>query len=382
MSLRRANALPLMVIVTLVACARGNDADTSNRRHGRLETPSVNSALEPEAGAVNQSEGEPPAAVAERDVDLRINGESLRVVRPSATNPWVVGGSVFDAGPMPLFLAEDGDNGPTFEPGRGDPVDVIRRVPQLLSFTVSDPDGVGDILGYYVEFEGYEGNFFVPVQPDSEVIGAERDDGGRAEIGFFLDEVFPPGTQRDSDWAAHYDRPFTVEMRVIAVDRRNQLSAPMVQELNVLPVGRGDLEVTLSMSEATDLDLYVVEPNRNVIYFDNMRSATNGRLDLDANADCRANRNVRYEHIFWPEGGVPEGTYQIRVDNWRNCIGGGAVDFQVIVQSCGDISMYEGTASGDGGRGNCRNPNIPSCQQIATVDVIQCDGSHAVGGGK
>ena len=162
-------------------------------------------------------------------------------------------------------------------------------------------------------------------------------------------------------------------MHVVAVDRRNNLSIPVRQELNVLPVGRGDLEVTLSMSEATDLDLYVVEPNGNVIYYDNARSWTNGRLDLDANAACQGNWNVRYEHIFWPPGGVPEGTYQVRVDNWRNCVGGRAVDFQVIVQSCGDISLYEGTAVGEGGQSDCRNPRTPSCQQITTVEVTACE---------
>ena len=329
-----------------------------------------------------RSEDEATGLVTGREVDLRINGESLRVTRPSSSNPWVVGGSEFDSAPIPAFLVEGGDGRPTLETGKSDVMDVIRRVPQLLSLSVRDPDGVGDVLGYYVEYEGYEGHFFVPVQPDSEVVGAENEESGRTQIGFFLDEVFPPGAQRDADWQQQYDRPFSVAMRVVAVDRRNQLSEPLVQQLNVLPVGRGDLEVTLSMSEATDLDLYVVEPIGNVIYFDNMRSWTNGQLDLDANANCRGNRNVRYEHIFWPEGSVPEGTYQLRVDNWRNCVGGRTVDYQVIVQNCGDISLYESSAAGMGGQSNCTDPNTASCQQVATVDVRACGGEQRVDTGK
>jgi uncharacterized protein YfaP (DUF2135 family) len=157
------------------------------------------------------------------------------------------------------------------------------------------------------------------------------------------------------------------------VDRSRNLSQPVQQTLHVLPVGRGDLEVTLSMSLPSDLDLYVVEPNGNVIYYANPHSWTSGQLDLDANAACASNLNVRYEHIFWPAGGVPEGRYNIRVDSWENCVGGQPVDFQVIVQNCGDITIFDGTAIGQGGQSDCRYAGTSSCQMIATVDVQRCE---------
>jgi hypothetical protein len=313
----------------------------------------------------------PPLEAGEREVQLRVNGELVRVVRPSATNPFVVAGGEFNAGDLDPATGP-GVSGPVIGSTRDRPIDVIRRVPQTVTISVTDPDGVGDVLGYYVEFEGYDGYFFVPSEPDSEVYGAQFQQSGRFTLGFFMDEVFPPGSRNDQ-WAQGYGREFDVRMTIRATDRDHWISEPVVQMLHILPVGRGDLEVTLSMSLATDLDLYVVEPNGNTIYYANSSSFTTGRLDLDANAACASNMNVRYEHIFWPEGSVPEGTYHVRVDNWRNCVGGQPVDFQVIVQNCGDISVYEGTAQGSGGGGDCRNPRTASCQTIATVEVEECE---------
>jgi hypothetical protein len=294
------------------------------------------------------------------------------VTRPSLSNPFVVAGGEYGPNEPPTLRATPHPDGPTLERLGERTIDVIRGVPQRVDLRVADPQGMGDVVGYTVQFQGYDGFFFVPTEIDSEVFGDELRERGRVGVDFFMDEVFPPGAERDAAWAAQYDQAFDVTMLIWAVDRARRVSAPVQQTLHVLPVGRGDLEVTLSMSLPSDLDLYVVEPNGNVIYYNNMRSFTGGRLDLDANAACNTNRNVRYEHIFWPEGQVPEGTYQVRVDNWANCVGGQPVDFEVIVQNCGDISVYEGQAVGPGGRSECTRPNQPSCQSIATVEVREC----------
>jgi len=308
-----------------------------------------------------------------REVILSLDGERMRVVRPSLLNPFVVAGSEYREGQPPRSEGLEGLDEPSLEPLQGGVIDIIRRVPQTVQVSVNDPDGVGDITGYMVQFVGYEGYFFVPAEIDSEVFGAGLSEQGRVTIGFFMDEVFPPGSDRDQQWAAAYSQPFQVQMRISAIDRNHNVSMPVLQTLNVLPVGRGDLEVTLSMSLPTDLDLYVVEPNGNVIYYSNMRSFTSGQLDLDANAACRSNTNVRYEHIFWPEGQVPEGTYQVRVGNWANCVGGQSVSYQVIVQNCGDISVFDGVATGPGSGNDCRNPRSPYCYSITTVNVAPCE---------
>lgn len=327
-----------------------------------------------EAQGTGSAATAPPARVPSdgREVELQINGERVRVVRPSLTNPFVVAGGDFEPNEPPTLRSTPQADGPTVQVLGQSLIDVIRGVPQTVDLQVTDPDGMGDIVGYYVQFQGYDGYFWVPTEIDSEVFGDSLRQRGRLALTFFMDEVFPPGADRDSVWAAQYDQDFDVTMLVWAVDRARSVSPPVQQMLHVLPVGRGDLEVTLSMSLPSDLDLYVVEPNGNVIYYNNMRSWTNGRLDLDANAACNTNRNVRYEHIFWPEGQVPEGTYQVRVDNWANCVGGQPVDFDVIVQNCGDISVFEGRAEGPGGRADCVNPQQASCQSIATVEVRQC----------
>lgn len=366
----------LVPLVALLSCEPRSSATEEQQSEDQLERSALpmEENDNPWVVAAEQENARPIEAMAlpdgAREVILSVNGEQVRVTRQSQTNPFVVAGGEFTDAFPPL---PGGGDGPIILLTDTIPIDVIRRVPQEVEISVSDPDGVGNVTGYYVQFEGYEGCFFVPTEVDSEIFGARQLERGRFNLGFFLDEVFPPGTERGTDWADQYYDPFDVEMQIWAVDRDRNVSPPVSRLLHILPVGRGDFEVTLSMALPTDLDLYVVEPNGNVIYYGNLRSWTNGQLDLDANAACASNRNVRYEHIFWPEGRVPEGSYQIRVDNWRNCVGGQPVDFEVIVQNCGDITVYEGTAAGAGGQSDCRSAYQASCQDIATVEVEACD---------
>ncbi|NIS28841.1 MAG: hypothetical protein GWN07_01935, partial [Actinobacteria bacterium] len=89
------------------------------------------------------------------------------------------------------------------------------------------------------------------------------------------------------------------------------MSPYLRRQLRVMPVGTGDVEVTVTMTRSTDIDLYVIDPTGNTVYYGNSHSDNGGQLDLDANAACGANMGVDNEHIFWPRGTAPAGTYTV-----------------------------------------------------------------------
>jgi hypothetical protein len=72
----------------------------------------------------------------------------------------------------------------------------------------------------------------------------------------------------------------------------------------VASVGTGDVQVTLSWNTDSDVDLHVVDPSGEEVYWGNRRSASGGELDLDSNAACAIDR-VRNENIMWPVGRAP-----------------------------------------------------------------------------
>jgi hypothetical protein len=116
----------------------------------------------------------------------------------------------------------------------------------------------------------------------------------------------------------------------------------------VIAVGSGDVQITLSWDTNSDVDLHVVEPGGEEIFYGHKRSATGGELDLDSNAACQLD-GVRNENITWPIGRAPRGTYTVRVDYWSNC-GVSRTNFTVRINS-GTVQIFDGSFTGSGDQG-------------------------------
>ncbi|HUI26906.1 MAG TPA: IPT/TIG domain-containing protein [Candidatus Kryptonia bacterium] len=84
-------------------------------------------------------------------------------------------------------------------------------------------------------------------------------------------------------------------------------------------LGTGDVQVTLNWSDINDLDLHVIDPNGEEIYYGNRMSSSGGTLDVDANAACNNETTSPRENIFWPTGTAPVGTYTVIVAYYRGC---------------------------------------------------------------
>lgn len=94
-------------------------------------------------------------------------------------------------------------------------------------------------------------------------------------------------------------------------------------EVEFLPTGIGDLKVSLTFSNAKDVDLWVKEPNGNFVYFGNRKpslpsSSSKVGLDMDSNPGCSID-NRNNENIFFTEDCLQKGTYEVYVQMFENC---------------------------------------------------------------
>jgi hypothetical protein len=95
--------------------------------------------------------------------------------------------------------------------------------------------------------------------------------------------------------------------------------------------GFGEIKVTLTWDFVADVDLHVIEPSGNRIYFGNKYSQTGGFLDFD--------NTVAYgpENIYWED--APEGTYEVYLDHYSGNTGG---NYTVFVQIGGQSRIFRG----------------------------------------
>lgn len=87
-------------------------------------------------------------------------------------------------------------------------------------------------------------------------------------------------------------------------------------------LGTGDIQFTLRWSSTADLDLAVIDPNGEEIYYGSRTSSSGGQLDVDSNALCSTAVANPVENIFWPTGESIDGTYTVAVSYFNECGGG------------------------------------------------------------
>ena len=118
----------------------------------------------------------------------------------------------------------------------------------------------------------------------------------------------------------------------------------------VTQVGTGDIQVTLSWDADSDVDLHVIGPDGEEIYYGSRTSSSGGELDLDSNAACAIDGG-RTENITWPVGRAPAGTYTVRVDYWDNC-GVDRTNYTVRINNGGSGQIVSGFFAGLGDQGS------------------------------
>ncbi len=156
---------------------------------------------------------------------------------------------------------------------------------------------------------------------------------------------------------------------LFAVGTGSSFGATTTLPVTLTAVGSGDVEISLSWGAPTDLDLHVVEPSGEEIYWGNKTSATGGMLDLDSNAACTID-NIDAEHVTWPGVTPPTGTYQVIVDPWSLCSVSPPINYTVIVNVKGRTpQVFSGSFSTD---------DMGSACWVATGQPLNCPSANLV----
>ena len=125
-------------------------------------------------------------------------------------------------------------------------------------------------------------------------------------------------------------------------------SAELRQRLEEAGAKSGEIEIGLIWQNENDLDLHVVDPNRERIFFQHRLAASGGELDVDRNAGCEQDiTNKPVEHVVWPVDSAPFGEYEIFVHHYANCGAKDPTSFQVELLVDGKRQSFSGSTSAD-----------------------------------
>jgi hypothetical protein len=95
------------------------------------------------------------------------------------------------------------------------------------------------------------------------------------------------------------------------------IQTAFVERLARYQAKTGDIQISLMWSNYNDIDLHVVCPSGEHIYFGRRKSRCGGELDVDMNVRPRESRHP-VENVYWPAGSAPPGEYVVVVDHYRN----------------------------------------------------------------
>ena len=152
----------------------------------------------------------------------------------------------------------------------------------------------------FVGLDGEDG--YYEVIPEARAI---RDDIYTYDIIMIIDQELTETT-------------FTVVMAIM--DQEGNISSTYEANIGLIEAGTGGLQISLSFNNDKDVDLHVIEPNGEHIYYANRISPNGGWLDLDSNPACSYD-HVNNENVFYNDttAYIEPGTYQVYAVMWRNC---------------------------------------------------------------
>ena len=104
----------------------------------------------------------------------------------------------------------------------------------------------------------------------------------------------------------------------------------------------GDIEIALAWNNTNDLDLSVVDPHGELIFYGHKMSLSGGELDVDANF-VKPYTNEPVENVYWPIGRAPNGHYIVRVTYFENHGGPERTTFRCVVLERGRLHPFTGT---------------------------------------
>ncbi len=131
------------------------------------------------------------------------------------------------------------------------------------------------------------------------------------------------------------DKDFVILVAVEDAD--GLISDTKTINVTYVEAGTGVLQVNCSWDQPNDVDLHLIEPNGEEIYYGNSTSQNGGELDVDSNAGCNID-NINNENITYDSDDVLEaGEYIVKVYLYSNCSVSGDTHYVVTAYHNGHI---------------------------------------------
>ena len=229
-------------------------------------------------------------------------------------------------------------NGPLPQPSDSETAPRIEgNVPEIISSNGStfllpfQYSATNSLAGYYIQIRGADSYYDLPytgLAPDIVQVGVETVGAPAAPLIGAGSTLITVGLPQNVG-VGFFETVYGV------YDDQGQTSNFIDTVIEVVNVGTGILQISLSWNIVKDIDLWVTDPSGFRIFFgDKISAATGGELDRD-DVD-----SFGPENIYWKEG-APPGTYKIEVNYYA---GTGAADYIVTVNAPAIGANTEGYA--------------------------------------
>ena len=87
------------------------------------------------------------------------------------------------------------------------------------------------------------------------------------------------------------------------------------------PYRAGDVQVTMTWNNGSDIDLFVREPDGDLLSHQRSTSGRGGLFDYAGRGACdSAMQYPRIENVSWLRDDAPEGEYQLLLHRWGDCL--------------------------------------------------------------
>eukprot|EP00800_Vazella_pourtalesii_P023206 TRINITY_DN9290_c0_g1_i5.p1 TRINITY_DN9290_c0_g1~~TRINITY_DN9290_c0_g1_i5.p1 ORF type:complete len:859 (+),score=117.64 TRINITY_DN9290_c0_g1_i5:17-2593(+) len=280
------------------------------------------------------------------------------------TNPFSIDEGIIDMKSFPLTEATNS-------------TDSTLNVTVPQNFTLSITTGQSVQVPFQIEegssgsellvgFEGLGQHFIIPIsslQNGTSVGRRSTRQSGTQTISFSLD--LPPGAIESGEEIAMLLRLRNMVGELGPIQRITTLTSKSE---------RGILHVRLTWDQEVDMDIHVVDPNNEEIFYAaRFSTIQEGFLDLDSNAACNIDR-IRIENIFYSM--AVSGQYIIRVDLWSACSVSDSINYEVLVEGCDVMQTVTGSflpqEADEGGAGSGREVLVfnTSCNEYLAEGTV------------
>eukprot|EP01124_Arcella_intermedia_P003754 TRINITY_DN1208_c0_g1_i1.p1 TRINITY_DN1208_c0_g1~~TRINITY_DN1208_c0_g1_i1.p1 ORF type:complete len:453 (-),score=83.34 TRINITY_DN1208_c0_g1_i1:39-1226(-) len=165
------------------------------------------------------------------------------------------------------------------------------------------------------------------------------------EVKRVIGDTYPENISSNYIWK-ELERKYNVFFlypRKDMTQRHADIDAEIAARLKREGAKTGDVAISLAWDSRTDLDLHVITPNGEEIYYSHKKSKCNGELDVDMNV--RGESETPVENVYWPTGKAPAGKYTVMVHlyAYHGTNGTPAIPFRVQVKVGEEVKMYKST---------------------------------------